>query len=61
MKRVLSARQIWAMPVAVAGSSIIGLVSALLGDGAWDALSWGTLSLPILLSAWHLWRAQTSG
>jgi len=39
--------------MAVAVTSVIGLVSALLGDGAWDALSWIALSAPVLLSMWH--------
>ncbi|ULA62188.1 MAG: hypothetical protein LZF86_10047 [Nitrospira sp.] len=59
MNRALSARQIWGMPVAVAVTSAIGLISALLDDGVWDALSWITLSAPILLSAWYGRRRHT--
>jgi hypothetical protein len=37
------------MPAVVAGLSIAGLIFALVGDGIWDALSWVTLVVPILL------------
>lgn len=38
----------WRMPALLALASIGGLVGALVGDGAWDALSWGLLALPLL-------------
>jgi hypothetical protein len=48
--RVLSA------PLALAVLSAVGLVSALLGDGFWDVLSWCALTLPIAAAAWYLLR-----
>ena len=37
------------IPVLLGIITIFGLVFALLGDGLWDALSWGLLAIPILL------------
>jgi Fe2+ transport system protein B len=36
--------------------SIIGLVSALVGDGVWDGVSWVTLAIPILLCGYFFLR-----
>lgn len=41
--------QIFAIPIMVGLLSIVGLVSALVGDGLWDGLSWGALAFPILI------------
>lgn len=41
--------QIFAIPALLGVLSIIGLVSALVGDGVWDVVSWVTLAIPILL------------
>jgi hypothetical protein len=47
------------MPLLLAALSAGGLVSALLGDGAWDVLSWLALgALPVVI-AWH-WVRSTS-
>lgn len=45
--------QIFAIPILVALASGIGLVTALVGDGVWDVLSWVGLGLPVALSVWH--------
>lgn len=42
-------RQIFAAPLIIAVLSGIGLVAALVGDGVWDAVSWLTLAIPIVL------------
>ncbi len=51
-------RSAWATfrwPLLVAALSIVGLVSALLGDGPWDALSWIALGAPAAgFGAWCL-------
>jgi hypothetical protein len=47
MNVALTTRQIWFPPVLLALLTAVGLVSALLGDGIWDALSWLTLGAPI--------------
>jgi len=41
--------QIFAAPFTVAVISIAGLVSALVGDGWWDSLSWVTLGVQVFL------------
>jgi hypothetical protein len=46
------------VPLALALVTVIGLGSALLGDGRWDALSWVALSLPIAVIARQLARAR---
>lgn len=41
--------QIFAIPMVLGVLSIVGLISALVGDGVWDGVSWVTLAIPILL------------
>ncbi len=50
--------QIFAWPLVIGVLSTVGLVSALVGDGVWDGLSWLTLFLPILLYAGFLLRPR---
>jgi len=38
--------------------SAIGLVSALVGDGIWDSVSWVVLLFPILLCGYCLRQVQ---
>ncbi len=45
----ISLRQVFAAPLVIATLSGIGLVSALLGDDAWDALSWFALAMPVVV------------
>lgn len=54
MSSQLSARQIWGMPVVLAVVSAVGLISALLGDGIWDVLSWVALAAPIAVLLRHV-------
>ncbi len=51
----LPLRRIFGVPLLLALATVIGLVSALLDDGFWDALSWVTLALPMLVAAWAIW------
>ncbi len=44
-----TAAQIFAIPALIAVLAGIGLISALVGDGVWDGMSWVLLSLPILI------------
>lgn len=46
-----TATQIFAVPALIAILCGAGLVSALVGDGIWDGVSWILLSLPILILA----------
>ncbi|MBN9594058.1 MAG: hypothetical protein J0G36_01790 [Afipia sp.] len=48
--------QIFAIPALLGVLSIIGLVSALVGDGVWDGVSWVTLAIPILLCEYFFLR-----
>jgi membrane protein required for beta-lactamase induction len=50
--------RIFAAPLVIAIVSIAGLISALVGDGWWDAFSWGSLGLPVLLCLYFLGRRQ---
>lgn len=45
--------RIWAMPVLLAVLTTVGLVAALLGDGAWDLVSAVTLGAPVAVGAWY--------
>lgn len=53
--------KIWGMPILLGILSMIGLISALLEDGIWDALSWLTLGIPCLLMGWYWWRPARTG
>lgn len=48
------------LPLLLGLSSAIGLISALLGDGGWDAMAWLGLGLPAVIACWPLLqRSQT--
>jgi hypothetical protein len=49
---VKAALALWGWPVAIAVVSLAGLVGGLLGDGAWDWLSWLGLVLPAAAALW---------
>ena len=51
--------QIWGMPIVLGLLTAFGLLSALLGDGIWDALSWVALAIPVLVIIWHIARSQS--
>jgi hypothetical protein len=52
-----TATQIFAVPLVVAAISLVGLLSALIGDDWWDAVSWLTLGIPITLYLiFYYWR-----
>jgi hypothetical protein len=44
--------KVWGAPVALALLTLGGLVAGLVGDGAWDAVSWIGLGAPILVCLW---------
>jgi hypothetical protein len=50
--------QIFVAPIVVGVLSIIGLLAALIGDGWWDAVSWLTLTVPVLLYVHFLVRRK---
>jgi hypothetical protein len=47
-----SAARIFAVPAALAAVGMAGLVSALVGDGLWDVVSWLALGALLLTVAW---------
>jgi hypothetical protein len=49
--------KIYGAPTALAIVSIVGLLSALLGDGIWDAVSWVSLDIPLAVIIWFRLRA----
>jgi hypothetical protein len=51
-------RQIFYLPAVFAAITIIGLLSALFGDGVWDALSWVTLACPIAATVYFVLRSR---
>jgi hypothetical protein len=50
--------QIWGAPIVLAILTTVGLISALLGDGIWDALSAVALGAPCLVGAWYCLRRR---
>ena len=42
-------RRVWLWPLVIGLTSTIGLISALLGDGPWDMLSWVMLGVPVAI------------
>jgi hypothetical protein len=50
--------QIFYLPAVFASITTIGLLSALFGDGAWDALSWVTLGCPIAATVYFVLRSR---
>jgi len=52
----------WSWPIALGLLSILGLLSALIGEGGlWWWLSWAALGTPIVTIAWHMARADRKG
>ncbi|OZI15753.1 hypothetical protein CAL18_17415 [Bordetella genomosp. 7] len=54
-----SARGVFRVPVWLGLASIVGLLSALFGDGAWDGLSWLTMLAPVAAVCWAWGRRLT--
>ena len=51
--------RMWGAPIVLAILTVIGLLSALLGDGVWDGLSAVTLGIPVLCCAWYGLRRKS--
>ena len=47
---------IWTAPIVLGALTIVGLISALVGDGIWDALSAVTLGIVALVGGWYSLR-----
>lgn len=50
--------KLWGMPIVLGILTIIGLLSALFGDGIWDALSAVTLGVPVLVGTYYSLRRK---
>lgn len=50
----------FALPLLLGLLSAIGLLSALFGDGGWDATAWLGLGVPAVLGCWPLLRHRQS-
>ena len=51
-KAALARAPVFRVPLILGIASAVGLISALLADGVWDAVSWVTLAMPLLAVAW---------
>jgi hypothetical protein len=56
MKRTSTWLEIYKWPTLLFGVIAVGVLSALLGDGIWDCLSWLLLGTPLLIIAFCLLR-----
>jgi hypothetical protein len=54
----LSVRRVFGVPLILAVASLIGLISALVGDDVWDVLSWVTLGAMVVVMGWY-WLRRT--
>lgn len=48
--------RLWGAPILLGICTIVGLLSALLGDGVWDAVSAVALGIPVAACAWYGWK-----
>jgi len=51
-----SLAHIFRWPMVLAVATLIGLLSALIGDGLWDGISWALLVLPVVTGFYLGWR-----
>jgi len=51
-------RRLWGWPLLLGLVTAIGLISALVGDGAYDMLSWLGLGMPVAVSLWCAGRKK---
>lgn len=55
-KRARSFSEIYRWPLVLAVIILVGLLSALLGDGIWNVLSWLLLAIPVFVIAEYVFR-----
>ena len=52
-------RRVWAIPTALAVLTVVGLLSALLGEQVmWKAFAWALLTVPVVTCYWLWWRPR---
>ena len=49
---------LWGWPIVIAVLSGAGLVGGLVGDGAWDWMTWVGLGVPCIASVWFGLRGR---
>jgi len=54
-------RKVYGPAIILALITIYGLLSALLGDGVWDELSWVALAIPLSVIAWKYSQGSRTG
>ncbi len=52
MSQTFPFRRVYGPAAIIAAVTFCGLLSALLGDGIWDAVSWCALAIPLIVIAW---------
>ncbi len=60
MNHTLPFRKVYGPVIAISVITIYGLLSALLGDGIWDELSWVALAIPLAVIVWKYGRGSGS-
>lgn len=50
--------KLWGVPLLLGVLTVVGLVSALLGDGIWDTVSAFALGIPVAVGAWFALRGR---
>jgi len=61
MSKQLSKTHIWRFPVTIGLLCMVGLLAALIADGMWDALSWVTLAMPVLICLYFTFYHKSTG
>lgn len=61
MRGSFSFGAIFGAPLTLAALSLIGLVGALLADGAWDRIGAGLLAASLVTIAWARFRPRQTG
>jgi hypothetical protein len=55
MRGPKTAWQIFGWPTLIGCATLVGLLSALIGDGAWDGASWLLLAVPVSVGLIRGW------
>lgn len=52
--------RVFRWPMLIGAVSVVGLISALVGDGWYDMLSWAALggTVAVMIAAWRGWSAR---
>ncbi len=58
MSRPFLFRRAYGQACILAAITAYGLLSALLGDGLWDELSWVALAVPLMVIGWKYFKVK---